>query len=55
MSMQFSSIELIDWTLSGVSTLRQGEPGSDGNEGLLCNEEYSTFHNALQKGHYQIV
>ena len=32
---QFSSIWPIDRTLSGVTTMGQGEPGSNGNEGLL--------------------
>ena len=32
-SIQFSSIWLIDRTLSGATTLGQSGPGSDGNEG----------------------
>ena len=34
-STQFSSIWLIDRTLSGATTLGQSGPGSDGNEGIL--------------------
>ena len=34
-STQFSSIWLIDWTLSGATTPGQSGPGSDGNEGVL--------------------
>ena len=34
-SMQFSSIWLIERTLSGAITLGQNEPGNDGNEGVL--------------------
>ena len=33
--MQFSSIQPIDRTLSGATTLKQSGPGSDGNEGVL--------------------
>ena len=35
-STQFSSIWPIDRTLSGATTVGQSEPGSDGNEGVLC-------------------
>ena len=34
-STQFSSIWLIDRTLSGVTTPGQSEPGGNGNEGVL--------------------
>ncbi len=33
--MSNSSVWPIDRTLSGATTLDQGEPGSDGNEGVL--------------------
>ena len=33
--MQFSAIWPIDRTLSGITTLGQSGPGSDGNEGVL--------------------
>ena len=33
---QFSSFWPIDRTLSGATALGQSEPGSDGNEGVLC-------------------
>ena len=35
--MANSSIWPIDRTLSGVTTPGQSGPGSDGNEGVLCN------------------
>ena len=35
LSTQFSSIWLIDRTLSGVTTLGQSEPGRNDNEGVL--------------------
>ena len=35
MSMQFSSIWPIDWTLSGATTPGQSGPVSNGNEGVL--------------------
>ena len=35
-STQFSPNLLVDRALSGVTTLGQGGPGSDGNEGVLC-------------------
>ena len=34
--MHFRSIWLIDRTLSGTTTWGESEPGSDGNEGVLC-------------------
>ena len=34
-SIQFSSIWPIDWTLLGATTPAQGRPGNDGNEGVL--------------------
>ena len=34
--MQFISIWPIDMTISGATTPGQSEPGSDGNEGVLC-------------------
>ena len=43
MSTQFSSIRLIDKTLSYATTPGQSGPGSDGNEEVLC------------KPHHQIV
>ena len=47
--MQFSSIWLIDMTLSGATTPGQSEPGIDGNEGV--------FHKtpALLEPHHRIV
>ena len=35
-STQFSSIQPIDWILSGATTPDQSGPGSDSNEGVLC-------------------
>ena len=35
-STQFSSFWFIDRTLSGATTPDQGEPKSNGNEGVLC-------------------
>ena len=41
--MLFSSIWLIDWTLSGASTLGQSGPESDVNEGVLCIPQSSSI------------
>ena len=41
--MSNSSIWPIDRTLSGVTTLSQSEPGSDGNKGLLCIPQMSSI------------
>ena len=35
-TIQFSTIRLIDRTLSGTTTPGHSGPGSDGNEGVLC-------------------
>ena len=40
--MQFSSIWPIDRNLSSTTTLVQSEPGSDGNEGVLCIPQSSS-------------
>ena len=42
-SMQFSSIWLIDKTLSGATTPSKSETGSDGNEGVLCIPQSSNI------------
>ncbi len=42
-STQFSSIRPIDSTLSGATTPGQSGPGSDGNEGVLCIPQSSSF------------
>ena len=42
-SMQFISIWPIDWTLSGVTTLSQSGPGSNGNEEILCIPQSSSI------------
>ena len=49
--MHFSSIWLIDWTLSSATTLGVSGPGSDGNEGILLIPKPT----ALLKVHHQIV
>ena len=41
--MKFSFIGPIDRTLSGATTLGQSEPGSNGNEGVLCIPQISSF------------
>ena len=46
-SKQFSSIWLIDKTLSGATTPSQCEPGSDGNEGLLRIPQSSSITEPL--------
>ena len=40
---QFSSIWQIDRTLSGGTTPGQSEPGSDGDEGVLCIHQSSSI------------
>ena len=40
--MQFSSIWLIDRTLSGATTPGQNGPGSNDNEGVLCIPQNSS-------------
>ena len=42
-STQFSSIWPTDRTLLGATTLGQSEPGSDGNEGVLCIPQSSSI------------
>ena len=42
-STQFNSICPIDRTLSGATTLGPREPGSDGNEGVLCIPQSSSI------------
>ena len=42
-STQFSSIWLIDRTLSDATTLSQSRPGSDGNEEVLRNPQNSSI------------
>ena len=49
--MSNSSIWLIDRTLSRATTPNQGEPGSNGNEGVLRFPQTP----ALQELHRQIV
>ena len=44
--MPNSSIWPIYRTLSGATTLGQNEPGSDGNEGLLCIPQSSSITGA---------
>ena len=41
--MQFSSIWSIDKTLLGATTSDQGEPGSNGNEGVFCVPQISSI------------
>ena len=43
MSTQFSSIWSIDRTLSGATIPGQSEPGSNGNEGVLCIPQGSSI------------
>ena len=50
-SKQFSSIWLIDRTLSGATTLGKSGPGSDGNKGVLCILKVPV----LLETHHQIV
>ena len=50
-STQFSSIWLIDRTLSGATTPGQSGPGSDDNEGVL----HIPNTPALLEPHHQIV
>ena len=42
-SAQFSSIWLIDGTLSGATILGQSGPGSDGNKEVLCIHQSSSI------------
>ena len=44
--LQFSSIGLIDRTLSGATTPGQSGPGSDGNEGVLRIPQSSSISGA---------
>ena len=46
-STQFSSIWLIDRTLSGVTTLGQSWPGSDGNKGVFHIPQSSSITGTL--------
>ena len=41
--MSNSSILSMNRTLSGATTLGQSEPGSDGNEGVLCISQSSNI------------
>ena len=43
MNTQFSSVWLIDRTISGVTILGQSGPGSNGNEGVLCISQNSSI------------
>ena len=49
--MQFSSICLIDRTLSGATTLGQSGPGSDDNEGLHCIPQSSSITGTSRSGY----
>ena len=51
--MSKSSIWPIEKALSCATTPRQGEPGSDGNEGVLRIPKSSSIP-ALLEPHYQI-
>ena len=42
-STHFSSIWPINRALSGATTPGQSEPGSDGNEGVLCIPQISSI------------
>ena len=42
-STQFSSVWLIDMTLSGATTLAQSGPGTGGNKGVLCIPQSSSI------------
>ena len=44
--MSDNSIWPIDRTLSSATTLGQSEPGSDGNEGVLCIPQSSSITEA---------
>ena len=41
--MSSTSIWLIDRSLSGLTTSSKSGPGSDGNEGVLCNLQRSSI------------
>ena len=45
--MQFSSIKPIDRALSGATILGQSEPGSNGNEGMLCISQSTSITETL--------
>ena len=49
-STQVSSIWSIDRTLSDTTTQGQSEPGSDGNEGVLCIPKFQHHWNLTSNG-----
>ena len=46
-STKFSTIRPIDWSRSGVTTLGQSGPGSDGNVGILNSPHSSSIFGTL--------
>ena len=48
MNTLFSSIWLIDWGLSGATTLGQSDTGSDDNEGVFCIPQSSSITGTSQ-------
>ena len=52
-STLFSSIWLIDWTLSGAPTPDQSGPGTDGSEGVLCIPQ-SSINTGISPSNYLV-